>query len=101
MSFDPMFNPLYIGMPYGISSTSNMMGAMGMGLGGPMSGYYSGTNMAASLLAQSKSYTSKKIKKKKITATPKFAKILGFWLQHYNFCANFFYYYHLSIFWFK
>lgn len=27
---------------------------MGLGLGGPMSGYYSGNNMAASLLAQSK-----------------------------------------------
>lgn len=40
-------------MPYGMSGTSGMMG-MGMGLG-PMAGYYSGSNMAASLLAQSKS----------------------------------------------
>lgn len=55
MSFDPMFNQLYIGLPYGMGGTSNMMNTMGMGLGGPMSGYYSGTNMAASLLAQSKS----------------------------------------------
>lgn len=41
------------GMSYGMSGTSGMMG-MGMGLG-PMAGYYSGNNMAASLLAQSKS----------------------------------------------
>ncbi len=41
------------GMSYGMGGTSGMMG-MGMGLG-PMAGYYSGSNMAASLLAQSKS----------------------------------------------
>lgn len=40
-------------MSYGMGGTSGMMG-MGMGLG-PMAGYYSGSNMAASLLAQSKS----------------------------------------------
>lgn len=46
-------------MPYGMTGgTSGMMGMGGMGLG-PMSGYYSGTNMAASLLAQSKSNYSK------------------------------------------
>lgn len=42
------------GIPYGMSGTSAMMGMGGLGLGGPMSGFYSGSNMAASLLAQSK-----------------------------------------------
>ena len=42
--------------------TSGMMGMGGIGLGGPMSGYYSGNNMAVSLLAQSKSNKELKIK---------------------------------------
>lgn len=40
-----------LGLAYGLGATSSMMG---MNLGGPMSGYYSSNNMAASLLAQSK-----------------------------------------------
>lgn len=34
--------------------SSLMMGMGGMGFGGPMAGYYSSNNMAATLLAQSK-----------------------------------------------
>lgn len=45
-------------MPFAMGS-SGMMG--GMGLGG-MSGYYPGSSMAASLLAQSKSQSTNKSK---------------------------------------
>lgn len=50
-----------IGLPYGMTGGSDggvgsslMMGMGGMGFGGPMAGYYSSNNMAATLLAQSK-----------------------------------------------
>lgn len=46
-------NGKFLGLPHGMG-TSAMMG-MGMGLGGPMSGYYPTNSLYATLLAQSKS----------------------------------------------